>query len=190
MTVSNDLSSAIATKVFHFLELLRQHLTPWSVFERLHAGSILLKRLRILLYIIGICCIISFLATRISSFVFRWGWRFFLSYPIVVLIYLGWWNHFLRGAKTFPCRVAEGRRIRLPGLVLLPVEDLNGKRHGWLIVPRKLFLSYGFGQLAPADQLTALQTRLLFWQLHLPAELVFDSLEPELSNLTQKWEEN
>ena len=190
MTVSNDLSTAIATKVIHFQALLRQHATPWSVFERLHASSGLLFVLRLLLYAFGICCVLSFFAPRISTFVFRWGWRLFLSYPIVVLIHLGWWNRFLRVAKTLPCRVAKGCHIRLPGFVLFPVEDLNGKHHGRLLIPRKIFLSYGFAQLRPADQLTALQTRFLFWRLLLPTELVFDSLQPELTNLTQQWEEN
>ncbi len=190
MTLSNDLSSAIAAKVLRFQELLRQHVTPWAVFERLHANSPLLGGYRLLLYAVGMVCVAAYFVPQISGFVFRWGWRLFLSYPVVTLLYLGWWEHLLRHAKALPCRLSARRTIRLPGFVLLPIEDLNGRRLGRLLTTRCLFDAYGFALLRPADQLTVLQTSLLFCRLHLPTELVFDTLQSELTNLTQQWEDS
>ena len=188
--MSNDLTSAITTNVLRFREQLRRHVTPWAVIERLHASSRLLRGYRIFLYAAGICCIAANFVPSLSGLAFRWGWRLLLSYPIVVLLYLAWWERLLRRAQNVPCRLADRRQLRLPGLRLLPLESLNGRHLGHLLVPAAIHRSYGFAQLAPADQLTALQTRMLFWKLLLPPEIIFDALQPELTNLTQQWEEN
>ncbi len=188
--MSNDLPTAIADKVIRFQELLRQHATPWAIYERLHAGSKLLGAFRMLLYVLGIACIIASFVPALTAFAFHWGFRLCLSYPVVVFLQLVWWTRLLRHAKPVPCRLSSQTPRLIMNVHLLTLEDLRGQRIGHLFVPHHLFRSYGFSQLSPADQLTALQTRFLFWRLLLPPELIFDSLQPELTNLTQQWAEN
>ena len=185
----NELSSHATDTVLRFQEALREHVIPWAIYEKLHRSCDWLRWYRFFLYFCGICCIICTFVPQLSSFALKWGLRLYLTYPIAALLYLLWWTRLLRRGKPLPCRVS-GTARRLFGLHLLPVEDLRGKSLGWLLVGQSLFRQYGFARLQRNDQLTALQTRLLFWKLLLPSELVFDTLQTEMANLIQKWEEH
>ena len=185
----NELSSHATNTVLRFQEALREHVIPWAIYEKLHRSCDWLRWYRFFLYFCGICCVICNFVPQLSSFALKWGLRLYLTYPIVALLYLFWWTRLLRKSKPLPCRMAGPPR-RWFGLFLLPVDDLRGKSLGRLIVRQGLFHQYGFAKLQLNDQLTALQTRFLFWKLLLPTELVFDTLQPELTNLTQQWEES
>ncbi len=186
----DELSSHVTNTVLQFQDSLREHVIPWAVYEKLHWSCDWLRWYRFFLYFCGICCVsCTSLVTPLSAFALKWGLRLFLTYPVATLLHLRWWAWLLRRSKPFPCRVT-GASSRYFRLHLLPVEDLRGKSFGRLLVAQGLFRQYGFSKLQIADQLTALQTRFLWWKLLLPPELVFDTLQPELTNLTQQWEES